>query len=402
VTQLMEGIRVLELAGNVAGPFAGKLFADYGADVLKVEPPQGDPSRREGPFKDDIPDPEGSGLFLHLNTNKRSVTLKLATAEGQSIVRRLVAESDVVIEDFRPGQMEEWGLGYETLADGHPDLVMASITPFGQTGPWKDYRGSEVTLQAAGGPLHVNGAAYREPVKLGGNVAHYHAGLAAAYACILARFRVEAGGAGDHIDQAVYQAQAGFRDRRSVALTAASYSGYPAHRQFPGSRPAVGARPASDGYVNILAGGTRHFLRFLEIIGRPDLKEHPDAGRPVQEYSQDFAEQVEGSYLAWLAVTPKREAIAVTQAAGMLGGAIFSTEDLVTDPHYRERGVWETIDHPVTGPVEYPGRQLILSETPRQPARRAPLLGEHNTEVYVSRLGYSQRDLAVMRAQGVI
>jgi crotonobetainyl-CoA:carnitine CoA-transferase CaiB-like acyl-CoA transferase len=402
VAQLMDGIRVLELARHVAGPFAGKLFADYGADVLKVEPPAGDPSRHEGPFHDDDPHPEKSALFLHLNTNKRSVTLDPETAEGRSILRRLIDEADVVIEDFRPGQMAEWGLDYEALAAERPEIIVASITPFGQDGPWRDYRGSEITLQAMGGPMHGNGAIYRQPVKSGGYVAHYHAGLATAYAAILARFRVETGGEGDHIDQAVYQSQAGFRDRRTVFMTAASYTGRPARRQQPGSRPGIGVRPCVDGYVNILGAGTRRFMDFLDVIGRPDLKEHEDAGKPITEYSQEFAEQLEGSYLAWLAVTPKREAIAATQGRGMLGGAIFTTEDLVTDPHYRARDYWETIDHPFIGAVEYPGRQIILSETPKQPSRHAPLLGEHNVEVYVGRLGYSKPDIALLRAQGVI
>ncbi|MEX1021582.1 MAG: CoA transferase [Dehalococcoidia bacterium] len=401
MAQLFDGIRVVELARHVAGPFAGKLLADYGADVLKVEPPEGDPSRHEGPFKDDLPDRETSALFLHLNTNKRSVTLNPEAPEGRALLRRLLDSADIVIEDFRPGQMADWGLGYDTLAEANPAVVMASISPFGQTGPWRDYRGSELTLQALGGPLHLNGSAHRYPIKSGGYVAHYHAGVAAAYGAILARFRVVRGGRGDHIDQAVYEAQAGFRDRRTVYTTATSYTGKVGRRQPPGSRPAMGARPAGDGYVNIFAGGTKHFMATLDLIGRSDLKEHPDATKPLQSYSPEFAEQVEGSWAAWLVQRTKREAIAETQAIGLLGGAILTTQDLVEDPHYRQRGVWDTVDHPATGPVEYPGRPVILSRTPRQPARRAPLLGEHNAEVYCG-LGCSEADIERLRAEAVI
>ncbi|TAK79725.1 MAG: CoA transferase [Dehalococcoidia bacterium] len=401
MTQMLEGIRVLEFATDVAGPFAGKLLADYGAEVLKVEPPAGDPSRSAGPFPDDIPHPEKSGLFLHLNTNKQSMTLNLETEEGTSIARRLIGHADVVIDDFRPGTLDEWGLDYEAMSTGHPDLIMASITPFGQSGPWRDYVGTEITLQAMGGPLHGNGAPYREPAKLGGNTAHYHAGLATSLAILLARLRVEAGGAGDWIDQSVYEAQAGFRDRRTISLTAAAYSGLSSTRQPPGGRTAMGVRPAIDGYVNIFAGGTKHFGAFLDEIGRPDLKEHPDFGKQVHEYSAEYQEQVEGSYLAWLFETPKLEAVARTQRHGILGGAVMSTEDLVNDPHYRGRGVWETIDHPVAGPLEYPGRQLILSESPKASARPAPLLGAQTFDVLMQ-LGYDRAALPRLRAQGVI
>lgn len=401
MTELLEGIRVLEVAEGVAGPFAGSLLAQYGADVLKIEPPDGDESRAAGPFKDNIPHPETSALYLNINRSKRSVTLNLQTEEGRALFLRLAAETDVVIESYRPGQLAAWGIGYDVLSREHPDLIFASITPFGQTGPWRDYRGSELTLQAIGGPLHSNGTPTREPAKLGGSIAQYHCGIAVAYAIVLARFRVEQGGAGDWIDQAVYEAQAGFRDRRTIALTAVGYAGVSSHRQVPASRAAVGVRPASDGYVNILGGGSRHFGALLDLIGRPDLREHPDFGKQVQHYSPEYADQVEASYIAWLFSTPKKEIVAQTQAVGILGGAILSVADLVHDDHYRGRGVFETIDHPVAGAAEYAGRQLLLSETPRRPARRAPLLGEHNDEVYRT-LGITPDALTALRQRGVV
>lgn len=401
MAELLEGIRVLELAQGVAGPHAGKLLAEYGADVVKIEPLEGDESRAAGPFKDDVPHPETSALFLNLNRNKRSVTLDLHAVEGRDIFLRLAAEADVIIENFRAGQLAAWGLGYDVLSRDRPDLVLASITPFGQTGPWRDYRGSEITLQAVGGPLHSNGTPAREPAKLGGSIAHYHCGVAMAFAVVLARLRVEQGGAGDWIDQSVYEAQAGFRDRRAAGLTAAGYVGISSHRQQPASRAAVGVRPAIDGYVNILGGGSRHFSELLDLIGRPDLKDHPDFGKPVGSYSRPYAEQVEGSYLAWLFETPKKRAVSEAQTRGILGGAVLSVADLLSDEHYRGRGTFEVIDHPFGGQAEYAGRQLLLSETPRRPARRAPLLGEHNAEVY-GRLGFDGAALAGAGQRGVI
>ncbi len=405
MAQLLEGIRVLDLGRNVAAPFAAKLFADYGADVIKVEAPGGDPARRAGPFLHDEPHPEHSALFLHVNTGKRGVTLDLATDEGQRLLRGLAAEADVIVEDFAPGQLTEWGLDYDALSNGHEDLVLCSITPFGQSGPYRDYRASEITLQAMGGPLHLNGSRERYPIKLAGNVAHYHAGVSAAYAMMLARLRVEAGGPGDRIDLAVYETQAGFRDRRTVYMTGAAYTGFAAHRQTPGTRTATGVRPCADGFVNVLGAG-RHFGALLEEIGRADLIEHEDFGKPIVSQSPEFVEEVEASYLAWLMQHSKREVLATVQGFGILSGALFTTEDLVNDPHYRERGVWEQVEHPAAGTFEYPGRQLILSETPKQPLRPAPLLGQDNEAVLVRQhgtaLGLTSDDLPRLREAGVI
>jgi crotonobetainyl-CoA:carnitine CoA-transferase CaiB-like acyl-CoA transferase len=405
MAQLLEGIRVLDLGRNVAAPFAAKLFADYGADVVKVEAPRGDPARRAGPFLGDEPHPERSALFLHVNTSKRGITLDLATVEGQRLLRGLAAEADVVVEDFAPGQLAEWGLDYDSLSADRDDLVLCSITPFGQTGPYRDYRASEITLQAMGGPLHLNGSRDRYPVKLAGNVAHYHAGVSAAYAIMLARLRVEGGGRGDWIDLAVYETQAGFRDRRTVYMTGAAYTGYSAQRRTPGARTATGVRPCADGFVNVL-GGAKHFAALLREIGRPDLINHEDFDRPVVSQSPEFVQEVEASYLVWLMQHSKREVISIAQGFGILSGALNTTEDLVTDPHYRGRGVWESVEHPEAGTFEYPGRQLILSETPKQPLGPAPLLGQHNEEVLVAEygaaLGLSTHDLPRLREAGVI
>jgi len=376
----LEGLRVLDLTTNVAGPFATKMLADFGADVLKVEPPEGDPARRFGPFPRDEPHPERSGLFLHLNTNKRSITLDVESEEGAAHVRRLAADVDVVIEDKPPGAAERWGWGWSTLSAGRPEFVMASITPFGQTGPYRDYRGSEITLQAVGGPLHQTGHIEREPLKLGGHVAHYHAGLVAALGILAALRRVEAGGVGDYIDVSVYECQSGFRDRRTIALTAAAYTGQGARRGGAVIRVGAGVRPCLDGYVNLQAGGVRMPL-LLKLIGREDLLGRPGLAHNAVAVPQDLADEIEESYLVYLLTRTKREIIAEAQALGILGGAILTIEDLVNDAHYRDRGAWETIDHPETGPLEYPGRPFIMSASPRPQPRRAPLLGEHNHEV---------------------
>ena len=380
MAQPLDGIRVLDLTRNVVGPYATKLLAEYGADVLKVEPPGGDPAREFGPFPDDKPHREASGLFLSLNTNKRSIALDPSEPDHAERLRRFALEADIVFEDFPPGRVAQWGIGWDQLSEGHRDLVMCSITPFGQSGPYRDYRGSEITLQAVGGPMHLNGHADREPLKLGGHAAMYHAGAAAAYAALLARRGVERGGDGDHIDLAIYECQAGSRDRRTIYLTAAAYTGFAPKRGGTDVIVASGVRPTQDGYIDISGAGSRLPL-LLAMIGREDLLAHPDIDKPMGLAPPELAEEIEDSYLKFLLSRGKLEALAETQAHRMPSGAILTTADLLKDPHYRGRGVWETIEHPQTGPLEYPGRQWLMSASARPGPSRAPLLDEHADEV---------------------
>ena len=373
----LEDIRVLDLTRNVAGPYATKLLADYGADVLKLEPPDGDPARRFGPFPGNVEDPEASGLFLHLNTNKRSATVDPATAEGAATIRSLAAECDVVIEDHDAGRAAAWGWGWDELSRDRDDLVMLSLTPFGQDGPYRDYLASEITLQAMGGPLLLTGHRSREPLKFAGHVAHYSAGGTAALAILLARYRVEAGGAGDYIDLAVYECQAGFRDRRAVDLTGAAYAGVTMRRRTGGQLPASGIRPALDGYINLHGFGAR-LPGFLALIGREDLITREELFQPVAYVPDELIEELEASYAEFLQRTPKIEALRQAQEFGILGGALLTIGEVLQNPHFRGRGAWDTIDHPRTGPLEYPGRPFIMNASPRRSPRRAPLLGEHD------------------------
>ena len=376
----LVGIRVLDLTRDIAGPFASKLLADYGADVVKLEPPEGDSSRRYGPFPGDEPHLERSGLFLHLNTNKRSMVSDPSTAEGAETIRRLATEADILLEDYPPGQAADWGWDPRVLADSNPGLAVISITPFGQDGPYRDYRGSELTLQAMGGPLHQTGNREREPLKLGGHYAHYHAGLTVALAAMLIRLRVESGDrtGGDYADISIYECQAGCRDRRVIHLTAAAYSGISPKRASGTSRRLVsGPKSCIDGYVNIQAEGTRRLPKLLKIIGREDLLDHPDLFAPTSLMPPKLYEEIDGSYHAYLAAKSKLEALRDAQNAGLPAGALMTVADLLNDEHYRRRGYWETIEHPEAGRLIYPGRPFLMSGSPRPHAHRAPLLGEH-------------------------
>ncbi len=401
----LEGIKVVDFTTEVAGPNCTKLLADFGADVIKVEPPEGDPSRNVPPFVGDVPGVDRSLLFLHLNTNKRSITVDRTTAQGQELLRSLIAGADVVVEDDDPGGMATHGLDYASLATNHASLVYASITPWGQTGPYArmKLRSSELILQAMGGPVIQTGAADREPLKLGGNVALMQAGIVAAYGIVAAVLRAEADGGGDHIDVSIYETQAGTRDRRTTYFTAYAYTGFPGKRVAGTGLSLVGGvRPCLDGYVNLLVIGPARTNQFVDMIGRPDLTDDPRMLESPTAIDPAFAEEVQASFLGWLMQHTKLEIVAEAQSRGILAGAVNSPADLVGDPHYRERGVWETVDHPETGPVEYPGRPFKMSATPRPTAAAAPRLGQHNAEVLAERCDVDPSELPALRAAGVI
>jgi crotonobetainyl-CoA:carnitine CoA-transferase CaiB-like acyl-CoA transferase len=406
----LAGLRVLDLTHWLAGPRCTMLLADFGADVIKLErPPAGDPARRLGPFPHDLPDPEASGTFLHLNTNKRSVTLNLKTDAGLELAKSLAGRVDAVVENFKPGVLERLGLGYETLKALRPGIVLTSISNFGQDGPYRDLPASEITLSAMGGPMNVTGHREREPLKLAGNIVQYHAGSVAAYATLLALYAAEeaadAGEApsGDHIDVSIYETQAAFRDRRAINLTGHAYTGDIAKRSLPGSRPGVGVRPCADGYVNLHASNAARFATLLRLIGREDLMERAAGLSPLALVGEpELAQEVEASYLAWLSERTKLEVAMTAQRHKLLAAPVNTVADIVNDPAFGERGVWETIDHPHTGPLLYPGRPFIMGQSPRPQARRAPLLGEHTAEILCGELGVEAADLPRLRELGVI
>jgi len=400
--QALDGVRVLDLTHHIAGPFCTKLLADYGADVIKIERPgTGDPSRQEGPFFHDEPHPEGSALFLHLNTNKRSVCLNLATDEGRDIALRLAARSHIVVENFRPGTLDRLGLGYEALRSVRPDIVLVSISNFGQTGPYRDLPMSEITAYAMGGAMNATGHRDREPLKLGGNVVQYHAGANAAFAAMVAFWRVEAGGPGDHVDVAIYETQAGSRDRRTIYLTAYSYSGYTSYRSGSETRLAGGVRIAADGYV-YLAGYGKRLPSFLRMIGREDLADDPRVSDAGAELDAAWVEEIENSYLIWARERPKAQIVAEAQEHGILAGAVNNIDDLFTNPQFVARPPWDVIDHPHTGPLHYPGGPFRMSATPRRTGGRAPLLGEHTRQVLQDELGMTESELTRLSEEGVI
>jgi crotonobetainyl-CoA:carnitine CoA-transferase CaiB-like acyl-CoA transferase len=401
----LVGVRVLDLTQQIAGPYCTKLFADYGAEVIKIEPPDGgDPTRRLGPFLHDEPNLEKSGLFLHLNTNKKSVTLDIETQAGRNVLLQLTRDADIVVESFTPDFMPSLDLDYDAFEAVNPRTVMTSISNFGRTGPYKDYAASEITLYALGGTMISTGLAERPPVKLGLTVEQFYAGMVCATATMGAFMGASLTGEGQHVDMSLMEIMVANQDRAVQGHMIYQYTGPGPGRTGAGNPGRtivpVGVYPTLDGYVQFFAL-TPRWDRICAMIDRPDLVNDPHFTAPENfAGNAEVKEEFDGILLEWLLTHTKREVMELSQAAGHPCGAINTLADVFEDPHLEARGFFQTIDHPATGPLKYPGPQFRMSETPWR-AGRAPLLGEHTSEVLQS-LGYSADDIARLREQGAL
>jgi crotonobetainyl-CoA:carnitine CoA-transferase CaiB-like acyl-CoA transferase len=394
----LSNFRVIDLTQLLTGPFATKHLADYGADVIKIEPPEGEPGRRLAPFKGDDPDREKSGTFFVLNTNKRGITLNLAHEAARDVVRQLVRTADLVVESFPPGYLDSLGLGYGALARERPDIVVLSITNFGQYGPYRDWKGSETILYGMGGEMHSVGLADREPLKQGGTVALFQAGATAAVAAMAGLLAKRRHGIGQHIDFATYEAIASSPDRRIQAVMAYQFSGLLPKRPEHAGHFMTGIYPCKDGFVEFWCDMPR-WERAKALLGHPPELEgeewtQGDAGRDPEKV--DTFDRV---LLRWLATRTKREAWHEAQAQKILCAPTFTSEDFAGDPYYRERGFWVDVQHAAMGPVTIPGAPFVMHESPWSLRRPAPLLGEHTAEV-LTELGYSGEDMAMLRQAG--
>jgi crotonobetainyl-CoA:carnitine CoA-transferase CaiB-like acyl-CoA transferase len=400
----LAGLTVLDLTHYIAGPYCTKLLADYGANVIKIErPDSGDPARRYGPFPHDEPHPEKSALFLHLNTNKRGITLDLKSSAGKAMFVELVRMVDVLVENFQPRVMPSLGFSHEQLARVNPRLVMTSISNFGQTGPYRDYKAQDILMYAMGGPMHQTGAPHREPVKMAGNLMQYQAGAIAATATLVGLYGAQIDGVGEHIDVSLFETHAGTVDRRSTFLTAYAYTGEVTRRQVSGPSGMLprGIYPCLDGYISIHVAN-EWWPRLARMLERPDLLSDPKFATPAARTDIEHQAEFDAFFYPWLLERSKREIMERAQAARVLATAVNTPEDVMRDPHFRARGFFVEVPHPDAGRVTQPGAPFRMSATPWRIRRCAPRLGEHNEEIYGGRLGLSREELVVLREQGVI
>lgn len=396
----LSHLRVVDLTHHVAGPYCTKLLADFGADVLKIERPgTGDPTRASGPFADGVPDPETSGRFLYLNTNKRGITLDLKSATGRAIVTRLVRDADVLVENFRPGVMARLGLDYETLAALNPRLVVTSISSFGQTGPYRDYRATEIVADAMGGWMYGLGVPEREPIKPPGIQAQLMAGifgLLGTLSAVHARALVDRG---QHVDVSIQEAVLWIQMN---ITTTYSYSGHvwKRHGGHSTMNHPQGLYQCKDGLIGVNVLYYVEWDRFAEFVGHPEWLEDPRFATPVLRAQN--REAMDEVLRPWLVERTRQELFESAQRAKIPFALVNEPADLVASPQLEARGFWETVEHPVAGPVTMPGAPFKLSETPWILRRAAPRLGEHTRDVLVEQLGYTDDDVLRLRERGVI
>jgi formyl-CoA transferase len=393
----LSDIKVVELGTLIAGPVCGQILADFGADVVKVEDPKGgDPMRTWGRSL-----PKGhSPWWPVIGRNKRSVTLNLREPEGQEIARRLIAGADVLIENFRPGTMEKWGMGYASLAADNPGLVMARVSGFGQTGPYASRAGYGLIGEAMGGLRHITGEPDRPPARAGLSIGDSLAATYAAMGVMMALHARQTSGRGQVVDAAIYESVLAMTEN---LVTEYDLTGYVRERSgsvLPGIAPSNVYPTAGAGMILIGGNGDTVFARLCEAMGQPALKEDPR----YRDHASRGANQAELDELiaAWTRQRSLDDLLVQLEANGVPCGRIFRAPDMLEDPQYRAREAIVETDHPVFGKVKMQNVFPKLSETPGAVRWPGPALGEHTDVVLTETLGLSADKIAALRAEGVI
>ncbi len=410
----LSGVRVLELASEI-GQFCGKLLADFGADVITIEPPGGHPTRSIGPFLDDVAHPERSLYFWHYNTSKRGVTLDLMEPEGNALFRRLASTADVILETSPPGYLPFLELSYDQLSQDNPGLIMCSLTPFGQTGPWRHFDTSDLLHLAAGGQMASCGydpddVPDAPPIAPGGGNAWHAAGHYAYMGILAALFHRGATGQGQYIDASVHDACALTTEG---AVPTYIYSGdvvlrHTGRAASPDMSERTQFRTKDGGWINITRSGStltpariRALAQWMDTFG---LAEDLTDGR-----FQDIAAiQRESAHInevlaRFFAQMPVDQAWHGGQRLGFPWGAIRSMDEILDDEHLQDRSFFVQVDHPEQGrSYTYPGPAAIYGDAPWRISRRAPLIGEHNQEIFCNDLGLTPEELARLSSSGVV
>jgi len=394
----LEGVRVVEMGSFLAGPFCGQLLADYGAEVIKVEPPgKGDPMREWGRHRK-----EGKTLWWPIIArNKKSVTLNLREAEGQELARRLIAEADVVVENFRPGTLERWGLGYEDLSETNSALVMVRVSGYGQTGPYRDQAGFGSIGESMGGIRHVTGFPDRPPPRVGISLGDSLAATFGALGAVTALYNRDArGGRGQIVDVGIYEAVLALMESTIPEYALAGHVRGRTGAILPFVAPS-NTYPTSDGdYVVIGANADTVFARFAKAIGHPEWAEseryatHNARGENQEELDERIS--------AWTKEHAAEEVLKTMREASVPAGKLFTAKDMVEDPHYEARENVVTVEDPEMGP--FPMQNVVprLTETPGKVRWTGPALGQHNDEVFGELLKLSEEEQSGLRERGIV
>ncbi len=399
----LQGVRVVEWGNFISAPFCGKVLAELGADVIKLEAPiSGDDSRRHGPYPGGVADQERSGLFLLANINKRGVSLDLGSQKGREVLNRLLEGADVFLLNQRPDVVQGLALDYESLRPRFPQLIATAITPYGLTGPYKDYRGCDLTVNALGGLSFGTGYPHREPLTTPLYQASYLAGVGAAFATVTALIARDFSGQGQSVDVAEAQVV-------SALLTGYHLPTY-IYRGIAGSRAGNRMRlglfpncvlPCKDGYVCIDAPQLEQYQRFLALMGDQPWTENPRY-RNRRAMSDEYPEEAEALITPWFMEHTKEEILDLCLEHRIPCVPVLTFDKVLSDPQFNARDYFQELVHPQAGSLRYPGPPYRFSATQCRYVRPAPGLGEHNEEVFCGELGIEAAEFQQMARIGVI
>lgn len=394
----LAGVRVIEMGVLLAGPFCGQLLADFGAEVIKVEAPGvGDPMRAWGQHRKD-----GRSLWWPvIARNKKSITLNLREPEGQEIARRLIATADILVENFRPGTLERWGLGWDRLSEINPKLIMVRVSGYGQTGPYSQRAGFGVIGEAMGGLRNVTGYPDRPPTRVGISIGDSLAATFGALGALVAlHHRDVNGGRGQVVDVGIYEAILAMMESTIPEYALTGYIRGRTGSTIPGVAPS-NIYPTRDGdYVLIAGNADNVFRRLSEAIGHPEWPDDPRFA--THQARGEHMEELDGMIADWTRQRSAEEILATMHEAGVPAGKVYTAKDMLEDPQFaaRENIVW--VEDPEIGPIPMQNVVPRLSETPGAVRSTGPALGQHNAEIYGDLFGISPEEQASLRERGVI
>jgi crotonobetainyl-CoA:carnitine CoA-transferase CaiB-like acyl-CoA transferase len=396
----LSSLKIIEVGDLAAAPYCTKLMADMGADVVKVERPgHGDRSRTRGPFPADLPHPDKSGMFLYLNTNKRGVTIDIARAEGFEILEKLVAGADILVHNVNPVEMDAIGLSYARMLKANPKLVMTSITPYGMTGPYRDYRAEDMSVWCAGGVNVLNGnAAHPElpPLKVFGHQAGYQGGVHGAAATVAAALVQAREGVGQHIDVSMQECVS---VQLEMTFEYWPYMGMIATRLGQKPLQPVETMACKDGFIYLCCIEEHQWRNFVHIMGDPEWADEEIFGdRLKRALNWDVLKVL---LEEWVSQQTVLDLYRKAQARRVPFAPVSTMGDLLNSEHLKARGFFVEIAQPVAGTHKYPGAPLKYGRTPWEIRRPAPTLGQHNAEVFGA-IGIDAARQAELRAKGVI
>ena len=391
----LTGIKVLEMGQLIAGPFAAKTLADFGAEVIKIEPPgTGDPLRQWRLLKD------GTSVWWQIQSrNKQSLALDLRQPQAQDIVRRLVADCDVLVENFRPGALEGWGLGPQELLALNPRLVMLRISGYGQTGPYRDRPGFGVVAEAMSGLRHLSGEPGRVPVRVGVSIGDTLASLHGVIGVLLALHERQRSGQGQVIDVALYEAVFNCMESLLPEYSAFGAVRGPAGSALPGIAPSNAYRCGDGAYALVAGNGDSIFKRLMRAIARPDLAEDPSLAHNTGRVAR--VAEIDAAIGDWTGQRTVTEVLAALEAAEVPAGRIYTVADIAADPHYAARGMLQTVKMDDGTDLTLPGITPKLSRTPGSHRRNAPRLGQ-DSDAVLRGMGLTESQIQELRAGGIV